>query len=191
VSPFFRRLLSVAALLLTACAAPALRVGDGMQPRTAVRDFSLDARFSVTQAAERHSGRLSWQHRDGGDELQIASPFGQIVAEISVDRRRARLVAADQRVFEAADVQQLTEEVLGYRLPVNRLADWVLARRRDAAGVAVAADAAGRPQAISDDGWQITYEYDQDGADALPSRLFATRPGGPELRLRIEEWRTP
>lgn len=186
-----RFLLSVAVLALAACAGPVARVSETGVARAAVRDFSLDARFSVTQDAERHSGRLSWQHRSEGDELQLASPFGQVVAEISIDRRRARLVASDRRVYEAADGEQLTRAVLGYALPVDRLADWVLARGRDAGHARITADAAGRPQAMVEDGWQISYEYDHDDVDALPARLLATRSGGPELRLRIENWRTP
>ena len=188
----FRFLLPAAALMLAACAAPLVQPGEPMPPRATVRDFSLEARFSVTQDAERHSGRLSWQHRGEGDELQIASPFGQTVAEISIGAGRARLVASDRRVFDAPDVQQLTREVLGYSLPINRLADWVLGRDGGSATTLRGArDQFGRPLAIEEDGWQISYDYEQDGAEALPASVFATRAGGPELRLRIEEWRVP
>ena len=189
--PLFRLLLLAAALMLAACAAPLVQPGEALPPRTSVRDFSLEARFSVAQDAERHSGRLSWRHRSEGDELQIASPFGQTVAEISIDAGRARLVTSDRRVFEAPDVQQLTREVLGYSLPINRLADWVLARDGSSSASAGARDRFGRPLAIEAEGWQISYDYEQDGADALPASVFATRTGGPELRLRIEEWRVP
>lgn len=183
-----RFLLPLAVLLLSACAGPAVQVGDAMPPRAAIRDFSLDARFSVTHEAERHSGRLSWRHAGASDELQLSSPFGQVVAEVQIDSRRARLVASDRRVYEAPDVQQLTREVLGYPLPIRRLSEWVLGR--ESGRGQVEKDALGRPSRIEDDGWQISYEYDQESGDALPARLVVTRPGGPDLRLRIEEWRS-
>ena len=152
-------------------------------------DFSLEARFSVSSDAERHSGRLFWRHGSGRDELQLSSPFGQVVAEIQVDRQRARLVTSDRRVFEALDAQQLTREVLGYSLPISRLSDWVLGR--PAEGGRVERDALKRPLRMEEGGWLIDYEYDDAGADALPGMLVVRRPGGPELRLRIEEWRAP
>ncbi|MBK8523344.1 MAG: outer membrane lipoprotein LolB [Betaproteobacteria bacterium] len=176
--------------LLAACAGPGANVTEILLPRGDVRDFSLEARFSVTQESERHSGRLSWRHSAAGvDELQIASPFGQVLADIRIDSQRARLVASDRRVFEAADAQQLMHEVLGYPLPIDRLSAWVLARAGERARVQP--DGLGRPQSIEEDDWSISYEYEQAATDALPALMTVTRKGGVELRLRVEEWRTP
>ncbi len=183
-----RLLPCLLALLLAACAAVPPSAG-GLPPRGAVGDFALDGRFSLTHDAERHAGRLAWLRRGATDELRIYSPFGQTVAEIVVDARRARLSAADGQVREAADAEGLLREVLGYPLPLADLAAWVLARPRS--GAQVVADAQGRPQQVVEGGWEIFYDYDDAAADALPSRLIVTRDGGPELRLRIEEWRTP
>lgn len=174
------------ALLLSACASPAVHRGDRPLPHGIVGAFSLEARFSVTGDGERHSGRLSWRHSGGGDELRILSPFGQVVAEIDVRPGLARLITADRRVFEAPDAHRLTRDVLGYALPIGRLSAWVLARPGPHAGVE--ADAAGRPVLVDEEGWRVEYEYADDALALLPIRLTATRVGGPELRLRIEEW---
>lgn len=184
--------ISMAALFLAACAGPAVQQDNGaaaFPPRSAVTDFSLEARFSVTSDGERHSGRLSWRHDGGRDELQLSSPFGQVVAEIQVDRQKARLLTSDRRVFEAPDAQQLTREVLGYALPITQLSDWVLGRQAE--GGRLELDAMKRPLRMEEGGWLIDYEYDQAAADAVPGMLLVSRPGGPELRLRIEEWRAP
>lgn len=183
-----RVLVFLVALVLAACATP-LPLGEGLPARAEVRDFALDARFSLTHQAERHAGRLSWRHEAGGDEFRIHSPFGQTVAEIRFDARQASLRTADGALHEAATPGQLVQEVLGYPLPIDNLAGWVLARPRGEARIE--RDAAGRPQLLAEDGWQIAYEYDDAAAAALPSRLIVNRDGGPELRLRIEEWRTP
>ncbi|MBI2306040.1 MAG: outer membrane lipoprotein LolB [Rhodocyclales bacterium] len=183
-----RFLSPLLALFLAACSALP-PVSEGLPPRAAVRDFGLGARFSLTHEGERHAGRLDWSHRGAVDELRIHTPFGQTVAEIVIDARHARLLAADGQVREAADAAQLLREVLGYPLPIHDLAGWVLARPHAAARVEL--DAQGRPQSIADGGWQILYDYDAAGPDALPSRLTVSRDGGPELRLRIEEWRAP
>lgn len=174
------------ALLLSACASPVAYRGDAPLPHGGIGAFSLEARFSVSGDGERHSGRLSWRHAEDADELRILSPFGQVVAEIDVRPGVARLTTADRRVFEAPDAPQLTREVLGYALPIGRLPAWVLARPDRQASVQ--ADAAGRPVLVDDEGWRIEYEYADDAAARLPTRLTATRVGSPELRLRIEEW---
>lgn len=189
ISPVIRYFLLLVLALLAACAGPGIQVAEALLPRTEVRDFSLEARFSVTHERERHSGRLSWRHGAGVDALQIASPFGQVLADIRIDNQQARLITSERQVFEAADVQQLTREVLGYPLPIDRLSVWVLARAGKNARVQT--DSLGRPQGIQEDGWSITYEYDEEAADALPTLMAVARAGGPELRLRIEEWRTP
>ncbi|MCP5268524.1 MAG: outer membrane lipoprotein LolB [Zoogloeaceae bacterium] len=175
--------------LLAACASPAPYSDVPLRPRAEVRDFGLEARFSVTHEAERYSGHLSWQHRAGADTLQITSPFGQVLAEIEINPERARLTASDRRVFEAPDAERLTQEVLGYPLPVSQLASWVLARPLGAA-VSVR-DSVGRPQEIAENGWRLVYEYLLATPDALPASVTASRAGGPELRLRIEDWSTP
>lgn len=184
-----RFLSCLAVLLLAACAGPIVQPGGTMPPRDAVGAFRLEARFSVSHGAERHAGRLSWRHEAAQDELQLSSPFGQTVAELHIDRHLARLVTSDQRVFEADDVRQLTQDVLGYPLPVGELAAWVLGRASN--GGRVDRDPLGRPAALSEAGWRVIYDYAQDDPAALPSQVTATRAGGPELRLRIDAWQQP
>lgn len=176
------------ALLLAACATP-MPTGGVLPARGDLREFAVSARFSLTHASERHAGRLLWEHRAGADELRLQSPFGQTVAEIRFDAAVARLRTADGEIHEAATPEGLLAGVLGYPLPVDDLAGWLLARPRGAAEVEY--DVVGRPRHLAEAGWRISYDYDDEAADALPSRLTVTRDGGPELRLRIEEWRTP
>ena len=181
-----RHFLWLVAALLTACAAPAIRQGELRSLPGDICVFSIEARFSVSSDAERHSGRLSWRHAAEADELRLTSPFGQVVAEIDVRPGLARLVTADRRRFEAPDAQSLTREVLGYALPIDLLSAWVVARPLNASRVLT--DASGRPTLIEADGWRIEYEYAAELAGNLPVRLVAVREGGPEVHLRIEEW---
>lgn len=126
-------------------------------------------------------------HADGGrDELLLSSPFGQGVARIFIAPGTARIEMADGRRQEAGDAESLTRDLLGYGLPVGSLADWALGRS-DAGGLQ--RDALGRPARLDAAGWQVAYEYDDANPEALPSRLDIRRAGGPEILLRIEEWR--
>jgi outer membrane lipoprotein LolB len=172
-----------AALLLGGCAAlpgsPLSARRDGQD------DFAIEGRFSLRHDDKSVSGRLSWRHAGVSNELVLASPFGQGIAQITTSQSGARLATSDGKVYTAADSEQLTRQVLGYPLPLAQLGDWV--RGRGGAGV-FTIDAQGRPLHLRHEDWRIDYEYDSSDAQARPGRLFAQRDDGLELRLRIDEW---
>jgi len=148
--------------------------------------FALEGRFSLRQDDKNYSGRLSWRHTAAGDELLLASPFGQGIAGITANAEAATLTTSDGKTYSAPDVQTLTERALGYRLPLSLLVDWV--RGRNASAEVVERDAQGRPLRLRHEDWRVDYGYDGDDPAALPGRLFAERLGAFELRLRIDEW---
>jgi outer membrane lipoprotein LolB len=170
-------------LLLAGCTAMPPVGGPARQD---LEDFLLEGRFSVRQEEQNHSGRLSWRHTAAGDELLLASPFGQGIARIVATDRGATLRLSDGQVFVAPDVSSLTERSLGYRLPLERLTGWV--RGRVADGEAVERDAWGRPLRLYFDDWRIEYVYEYDDPAALPASVFVEGSGAFALRLRIDEW---
>lgn len=183
-------LLSVAfaALCLSACASLLPPAPGGAVPqRSQLESFALEGRFSLRHEEKSYSGHLTWQHLGDKDELLLASPFGQGIAEIVSDRAGARLTASDGKVYAANDAETLTQQVLGYPLPLTALLGWV--RGRGAVGDATVADGFGRPLSLQRERWRIDYEYDNDDPQSLPGRLFVRQEGGLDLRLRIDEWR--
>lgn len=186
-----RMVVLVFALLLAGCAATLPRPDGARLSGDQLDAFSLEGRFSLRQDERNHSGRLSWKHSGAGDELLLASPFGQGIAEIVVNADTATLTTNDGKTYSAADVPTLTEQILGYRLPLALLTDWVRGRNADAE--VVERDAHGRALRLRHEDWRIEYGYDGDDPQAPPGRLFAERAGALgtfELRLRIDEWST-
>lgn len=170
------------ALLLAGCAT--VPEGGTTVARDGLDDFAIEGRFSLRHEDKNYSGRLSWRHQGTSDEVLLASPFGQGIAQITTGDAGAQLVTNDGKTYAAATSELLTRQVLGYPLPLAQLADWVRGR----AALAFETDTQGRPLRLRDDAWRIDYEYDSDDAQALPSRLVAQRSDGVELRLRIDEW---
>jgi outer membrane lipoprotein LolB len=173
----------VCAALLAGCAI----TPPASLPRDALEAFQLEGRFSVRQDEQSHSGRLSWRHAADGDEWLLSSPFGQGIAGIVATDGQAVLTTGDGRSFTAPDVASLTERVLGYRLPLRLLCDWV--RGRVSGAEVLERDAPGRPLRLSFEDWRIEYAYDDGDPRAPPAAIFAERSGVFELRLRIDEWR--
>lgn len=175
---FPRSILAVAAALLAACAQlPEAPAG--------AYEFELSARFAARYRDEAASGLLAWRHRAGADDVLLSSPFGQGLAQISRSGDAVTLVAGDNRRYAAADAETLTEQVLGFRLPLRGLADWV--RGRPATDAPAQAEYAqdGRLLSLEQHGWRIEY-LGYEGA--RPARLKLNYPGL-ELRLAISEWK--
>jgi len=168
--------------MLAACATP------GFLFPAADAEFELAGRIAVRYRDDAGSGYIAWRHGARADEMLLTTPLGQGIARLVRSGDEIVLTTQDGREFKAADAESLTEQVLGFRVPLLGLADWVRGRPAPAPASAPTqqrSDAAGRLAELEQSGWRIEYlEYQ----DRLPSRLKLSFPGV-ELRLAISEWK--
>ena len=157
-------------------------------PAPADTEFDLAGRLGARYGDQSFSGNLTWRHGRSSDELLISTPLGQGVARILREGDAVTLSTAEPREYRAADAESLTEQVLGFRLPLQGLADWVRARPAADSPATMARSADGRLERLEQRGWQIEYlEYADARPAPLPSRLRLIYPGI-ELRLVISRW---
>jgi outer membrane lipoprotein LolB len=158
------RAVVLLAAFLAACAQVEIKPPEGPL------EFSLAGRIAARSGKESFTGNLTWRHAHGGDELLISTPTGQGVAQIVRQGDAVLLRTAEPREYRAADSEELTERVLGFRLPIEGLAQTVQ----------------GKPSpALEARGWKVEYqEYD---AQKRPTRLRLTN-GAAEVRLAISQW---
>jgi outer membrane lipoprotein LolB len=158
--------LAAAALALVAgCAQVEVR------PPQGALDFDLAGRIAARYGAESFTGNVTWRHARGGDEMLISTPFGQGVARIVREGQAVLLTTADGKEHRANDAEDLTERVLGFRVPIVGLADWVQ----------------GRPSPeLESRGWKV--EYQERDEQRRPTRMRLTYQGI-ELRLAVTQWR--
>lgn len=180
-----RSALLWACLFLGGCAllqeqpAPSEPIGD---------TFHLSGRVSVKFGAEAASGKITWQHEPAGDDLLFSSPLGQGVARIVWRDGVASLTTSDQKLYQAGDVESLTEKVLGWRLPLAGMPDWVRGRTTAGAPAQTRLDASQRLAELTQSGWLVEFlEY--GSGNGMPSRLRMSRQDV-ELRLVIDQWRS-
>lgn len=160
-----KRLVWAAALVLVAACAPSeLKAPDQVE-------FDLVGRIAARYGAEAFTGNVQWRHAGNGDEMLITTPLGQGVARIVRQGEAVQLTTAEGKEFRAPDSESLTERVLGFRLPLEGLADWVQ----------------GRPSpALEARGWKIEYQSrDEKGRPTLMRLNYQ----GIELRFAISQWR--
>jgi outer membrane lipoprotein LolB len=155
-------------VLLAAFAAGCAQVE--IKPPEGDLDFSLAGRIAVRSGNEAFTGNIAWRHAKGGDEILLSTPTGQGVAQILRQGDAVLLKTSEGKEYRAADSESLTERVLGFRLPIEGLADTVQ----------------GRPSPVLQSrGWKI--EYQDHDEQKRPTRLRLTNSGA-EVRLAIHQW---
>ena len=173
----------VAVFLASACAAPAIKTP--LPQRSG--DFELLGRVAVNSSQQKFSGGLRWTHGTSQDELWFLTPLGSAVAHLVRDEQGVTLKTEDE-TYCADDVEGLTRQVLGWRLPLTGLESWVRGVAVPGVPAAVERDAAGRIVRVRQDDWEISYlRYDEDG---LPGKLKVTGEGL-EITLVIDDWLLP
>jgi outer membrane lipoprotein LolB len=171
-------LLSFALLLAGACAQ--------LETRAPVDvEFDLSGRLAARYGSEAFSGNIAWRHARSADEMLITSALGAGIARIVRQGDSVVLTMVEPREYRAADAQALTEEVLGFRVPLAGLADWVRGRPSTDSPASAEYAPDGRLLSLQQEGWNVEY---LDYQDKRPTRLRLTYPGI-ELRLAISEWR--
>lgn len=174
--------VALVSVLLTGCASLSPERG-----AAAPGGFELAGRVAVRYGAEGASGRIAWRHSAAADELLITSPLGQGIARITRHGAVFKLVTADRKEHEASDAESLTESVLGWRLPLAGLPDWVQGRADPARVATVVRDVRDRLSELKQDDWRIEY---QEYEGVRPSKLRISR-DDLEIRLVVDQWMDP
>jgi outer membrane lipoprotein LolB len=151
-------------LFLCACAQVELKPPEHAQ-------FDLLGRIAARYKDDGFTGNVNWRHAAEGDEMLITTPLGQGVARIVRQGDAVQLTTADGKEFRAADSESLTERVLGFRLPIEGLADWVQ----------------GKPSpTLESRGWKVEYlERDEQKRPRLMRMTYQ----GVEVRFAVTQWK--
>ena len=172
-----KRALVAAAALIAACAHVELQA-----PTTV--EFDLLGRIAARYGKDAFTGNLQWRHATTGDEMLITTPMGQGVARIVRQGDAVQLTTADGKDYRAPDAESLTERTLGFRLPLEGLADWVQGRASPGAPARVEKTSEGKLRMLEQRGWTVEYQRYEGERPSLLRLAYQ----GVELRLAITQW---
>jgi outer membrane lipoprotein LolB len=186
----YRALAAAVVLLLAACAGmrPA-EVGPVADRATLGAPFDVEGRLSARRGQEGGSAAFTWRHAGTRDDIALATPLGQTLAQLHGDAGGVTARWPDGRAVEAPTFDALIQRILGVPVPVQGLTAWLRGYARAGSPAQLARDAQGRPEVLMQDGWEIVYAY-RDAVAQRPSRL-TLRYGGSEpaeVRLVIDRW---
>jgi outer membrane lipoprotein LolB len=177
--------LAAGTAVLAACASlppPAPTAAEALSGVDA--PFSLGGRISARRGDAGVAGNFAWTHDAQHDAIDLATPLGQTLAQLSGNAREASVRLSDGRVERAPSWSALTQKAFGVTIPVDGLAWWIRALPRPAARYDVERDAAGRVSALRQDGWDVVYAY-ADDASRQPARATLRYPGADPIEMRV------
>lgn len=152
----------------------------------------LSIRYTSVNGAEILQGSYEWNQTPQQTSIVLRSPLGQVVARIEVTSTGAKLYRSSQSVVEAADVDALVAQSLGWPLPVAGLQTWLqgfIAQPPQTLAIATPENNA----FITADQWKLDYSlWEAEGA--RPRRIDlsrqTTQAGEVFIRILIDTWTT-
>ena len=185
--PISRRLsLLVLAATLAGCAttsAPLSTATVGAYRETIDLSGKLSVNYLKDDKQESLTGNFTWDQTPNRIEVNLASPLGQTIATIAVTPEGATLTQSGQPPRTAADIDGLTQQALGWTLPVSGLRDWLQGYALDAEGKRFAASPANN-SVVTKDGWRLRFVSGQDdkAAQPVPRRIDADRAAAGDIQ---------
>lgn len=153
-----------------------------------IDQFSLKGRMGIQTEGKGYSVGTQWAHQPAQNSIKILSPIGSEVANIESNADEVRLTTQEGKVYLAKDAETLTQDSLGWKLPMQGLEDWALGRPTKKLAEKIEWDMQGRITSMLQNGWRIEYpEYVQVGNYALPKKIFLTHPKL-TLKMVVEHW---
>ncbi len=153
-----------------------------------IQQFELKGRLGVQADGKGYSASLIWQHNTDHDDIRIYSPLGGQLARIQKTADGIRLEDAQGQVSVGKDAESLTQALLGWRLPLSGLADWVLGRPLNAGMASLTWDEAGHTLSLNEADWAIVYQQYQASPTAFLPHKLSLKNARVQLKLIVEKW---
>lgn len=154
-----------------------------------IQQFSLKGRLGVITKPKSFSASLAWQHNPELDNVDIYSPLGGKVANITKTPDQVTLTENEEKVISEKDVESLTENTLGFKLPLSGLSFWALGKPSNEGIVNLMTwDDNGRVNLLHQNGWVIEYNtYTTNGDVTLPNKV-TLKNDQITIKLIVDKW---
>ena len=155
---------------------------DGEEGQQVAQYFELRGRISVRVGDRIDAGQIRWTRDMQLEEMGFFSPLGTQVAQVSQAGAGPARMRRGEEVVEAATLNELASQMLGFPVGPDRIAAWVQgAGLREGVEIEVSAGA-GDPWRVLAEGLQVTAPYRH------VRRVTAIR-GDMVVKLIVDEWR--
>ncbi|WP_240914314.1 lipoprotein insertase outer membrane protein LolB [Microbulbifer sp. SH-1] len=185
-------------LLLAACSAqkpqpqqPPAQTAQ-TQSAAALQRWEAKGKLGVRSPKENGSANLTWQQASGNYRIHLSGPLGAGATMISGSPTGVSLQRGNDPAVFASNPAQLTEEIMGWPLPVSEMFYWVRGLVAPGAVSGEQRNAQGQLLRLQQAGWQLDFGgYQSVGPYQLPTRIKAAtnQAAGPvSVTVVIKEW---
>lgn len=153
-----------------------------------LKSWILQGKLGLRSEQESGSGTLWWQQADRAYDIRLSGPLGRGATRIQGEPSGVTLEMAGHPTYQAQSAEDLLEQQIGWRLPVDHLLWWVRGLPDPDRPSRLQLDAESRAARIAQAGWTVEYSrYQQVGNIELPQRLQLSG-HGILLTLVITDW---
>ncbi len=157
-----------------------------------IDQWSFRGRTLIQQGKEGWNAGVSWQQNKDSFKIRLTGPFAQGAVELTGDSRQVEMLTSEGEIYTAETPEQLLAEVLGWRLPVSALRDWVRGLPYQNESVTFReVDNSGKLVVLNQAGWQVEFlRYVPFAGQQIPDKVFIKR-DDLSVRLVISGWNKP
>lgn len=157
-----------------------------------LEQWSFRGRTLIQQGKEGWNAGVSWQQKQDTFKIRLTGPFAQGAVELTGDSQQVEMLTSEGDKYSAETPEQLLEEVLGWRLPVSALRDWVRGLPYQGAPVTLREiDDNGHLLVLNQAGWQVEFlRYVPFAGQQIPDKVFI-KSDDLSVRLVISGWKQP
>ena len=190
--------LALVLMLLSGCATPPTLSPEAASAWTArqtaltqLTTWQADGRIGVVSGQDGWHASFQWAQQESVYRIDLIGPLGQGRVIVESGGQDVRIQTQDGQSWSAPDADDLLEQTLGVRLPVNGLRYWVRGLPEPGSMSGLQTDAHGRLTRLEQNGWVIEYPAYAPTSRLnldLPERIVARRPDL-SVKLVIEQWK--
>lgn len=150
-------------LILAACTSfQAPKSNTSWQAQREWQTFSADGRMGVKIQDKGYSASFDWLRDMGVETFDVNTPLGNTVGQLCADKQGFIAIDSDGKRYEAQTAAQLSQQLLGYELPLQYLSVWANGEWVANAPYQLNADGT-----LNQYGWTIAREANADGSPAV------------------------
>jgi len=144
-------------------------------PTAVPTQFQLTGKIGVRTPQQSGSAFYAWAQEDQRFAIELSGALGIGQTRIEGANSKFSLENSNTGRLEADSPEALLQKATGWQAPISQLPRWVM-------GVAIAADSPAtydeqqRLATLSEQGWQVRFDYLDADQPKRPSRLIMTQP---------------
>lgn len=116
-------LFSGSLLLLAACVSNTV-TPQNWQAQQDWQTFDATGRLGVKINEKGSYANFDWTRKDGVETIDVNTPLGNTVGQLCRDAQGVLALDANGKIYSADTPDQLSEQLLGYALPIEHLGVW-------------------------------------------------------------------